>query len=59
MRRIHTVQQFGCGPRQRCDRIKIEGLVAVGYHGDAGRTRAGVDDDVFDFITRARELAVE
>lgn len=56
---VRGVEQFGCGSRQRGDRIEIETFVTVGYHRDARRTCTGVDDDVLDFVPCARELAVE
>ena len=56
---VDTVQQLGCRAGQLGDRIEIQAVVTVGYHGDARRTYRGVDDHVFDFVACARELTVE
>ena len=56
---VDAVQQIGRRPGQRGDRVEIQGLVAIGDHGDARRTGCAVDDHVFDFITCTREFAVE
>jgi hypothetical protein len=57
--RVRSVEQFGRRPGERGDRSEVEPVVSVGYHRDARRTCIGVDDDVFDFVSCARELAVE
>ncbi len=55
----YLIEQLRGPPRQPCQRIEIEALFAIGDHGDAGRADRGVDHDIVDFITGARELAVK
>jgi hypothetical protein len=58
-RAVDAIQDFRRRPRQRRDRVQIKGFVAVGDDRDAGWARGRIDDHIFDFVARARELAVE
>jgi hypothetical protein len=56
---LESVELFGGRAGQARDGVQVERAVAVDDHGDARWARPAVDDDVFDLVAGARELAVE
>ena len=56
---IQVIEQCRRSPGQRRDGVQVQRIVAVGDHGDAGRTGLTVNDHVLDLIAGTRELVIE